>query len=112
MEDARAYLRDGNIGWPSALPWRRREVLAREFTIVRAHICGIPLGPYGTPGHRDLARKAECLTEMERDLLQETPGYEPAAYVDVLITYWTTLASKHATYRFLAVLLETLSGQE
>lgn len=108
VEGVRNYLLDTKDAWSAAVPWRQREVLAREFTIVRAHICGIPSGPYGTPGHRDLARKAERLTAMERALLQESPGYTPCAYIDVLLAYWPTLATKHTTYRFLAMFLETL----
>ena len=108
VEDVHEYLRDAEILWPAAVPWRQREVCAREFTIVRAHICGIPAGPYGTAGHRDLARKAECLTAMERALFQEPPEYMPYAYIDVLLAYWPALATKQTTYRFLATFLEML----
>lgn len=108
VEDVRDYLLETETMWSTVVPWRQREVIAREFTIVRAHICGIPSGPYGTPGHRDLARKAERLTAMECALLQESPDYTPCAYIDVLLAYWPTLATKHTTYRFLAAFLETL----
>ncbi len=109
VEEACGCLHSDNVTWPATVPWRQREALAREFTIVRAHICGVPAGPYGTAGHRDLARKAERLTMMERALLQNAPAFEPAAYVDVILAYWEALATKHVTYRFMAVLLETLA---
>ena len=76
--------------WPRDMSAHEHEALVREFTIVRAHICGIPMGSYGTPGHRDLAQKALHLTKMERALCEDKPGFAPVEYVDVILAYWTT----------------------
>lgn len=104
----RAWLCSEGASWPRDMSAHEHEALVREFTIVRAHICGIPMGSYGTPGHRDLAQKALHLTKMERALCEDKPGFAPVEYVDVILAYWTTLASKRVTYRFLVLLAAAL----
>lgn len=84
------------------LSLEEKEDLARYFTIIRAHICGVPSGGYGTKGFMDLAIKAEQLTNMEYELLKDEPAFLPNEYIDVLLRHWSVIDRVAATREFIS----------